>query len=164
MNDEACRDLAEPLGAACRARGLVLGTAESCTAGGIAAALTAVAGSSAWFDGGYVSYSNDAKQAMLGVHAGTLARAGAVSAEVVAEMAAGVLGRRPVDWAVAVSGIAGPDGGSPGKPVGLVWFAWMARDAEPELESRVFPGDRAAVRQATVRHALAGLLGRILDP
>jgi nicotinamide-nucleotide amidase len=164
VNDLACLDLAERLGAACRARGLLLATAESCTAGGIAAAITAVAGSSAWFDCAFVTYSNAAKERMLGVSAATLAAAGAVSAEVVREMVAGVLARAPVDWAVAVSGIAGPDGGSPEKPVGLVWFAWMGREASAEVAAEVFPGDRAAVRQATVRHALAGLLLRIGRP
>jgi len=160
---DACT-LSERLGVLCRARGLMLGTAESCTAGGIAAAITDVPGSSAWFDGGFVTYSNAAKERMLGVRGQTLSTHGAVSAEVVAEMAAGLLARLPVDWGVAVSGIAGPEGGSPDKPVGLVWFAWMARNAPARVQARVFPGDRAAVRQATVRHAIAGLLECIGGP
>jgi nicotinamide-nucleotide amidase len=164
MNSPCLLELATRLGEVCRASGVVLGTAESCTAGGIAAAITEVAGSSRWFDGGYVTYSNAAKQRMLGVSPQTLAREGAVSAAVVREMVAGVVSAGAVDWAVAVSGIAGPDGGSPEKPVGLVWFAWGERGAEAEVDSRVFPGGRQEVRSATVRHALEGLIARVRVP
>jgi nicotinamide-nucleotide amidase len=134
-------------------------TAESCTGGGVAAALTDVAGSSQWFERGYVTYSNLAKQQDLGVSAVTLGAQGAVSAAVVAEMAAGALRASGADLAVAVSGVAGPDGGTPAKPVGLVWFA-VARPAlgAAHSESQQFPGDRAAVRLAAVQRALELIL------
>lgn len=152
--------LAERLGAALRVSGLQVATAESCTAGGIAEAITRVAGSSRWFGQGWVTYSNAAKATQLGVDAGLLAKHGAVSDAVVRAMAEGARTRAGSDWAVAVSGIAGPDGGSPEKPVGLVWLAW-AGPAGTTSEARVFPGDRAGVRLQTVHHALAGLFSRI---
>jgi len=136
-----------------------LACAESCTGGGIAAALTDVAGSSAWFDRGFVSYSNLAKQDMLGVSPDTLARCGAVSRETVIEMATGALARSRAQLGVAVSGIAGPGGGTPDKPVGTVWIAW-ARGAEVWATREHFEGDRAQVRAATVDAALKGLLDR----
>ena len=128
--------------------------AESCTGGGVAAALTDVPGSSQWFERGYVTYSNLAKQQDLGVAAATLAEQGAVSAAAVAEMAAGALQAAGADLAVAVSGVAGPDGGTPAKPVGLVWFALARRAGAAHSESRQFRGDRAAVRLAAVERAL----------
>lgn len=140
-------------------RGWWLACAESCTGGGIAAALTDVAGSSAWFDRGFVSYSNLAKQDMLGVSPDTLARCGAVSRETVTEMATGALARSRAQLGVAVSGIAGPGGGTPDKPVGTVWIAW-ARGAEVWATREHFEGDRAQVRAATVDAALKGLLDR----
>jgi nicotinamide-nucleotide amidase len=140
------------------ARHWMVATAESCTGGGIAAAMTDVAGSSAWFDRGFVTYSNAAKQQMLGVAAQTLARHGAVSAETVAEMAAGALGRSDARLSVAVSGVAGPGGGSADKPVGTVWFAWAMRDAQTVVRCEHFAGDRAQVRAAAVDRALDGLL------
>ena len=127
-----------------------MATAESCTGGLIAGAITDVAGSSGWFDRGFVTYSNEAKIEMLGVQADTLAAHGAVSEATAAEMAAGALARSRADLAVAVTGVAGPDGGSAAKPVGTVCFAW-ARAGEPvATATRHFPGDREAVRAATV--------------
>ncbi len=138
-----------------------LATAESCTGGLVAGAVTDVAGSSGWFDRGFVTYSNEAKVELLGVRPETLARFGAVSAETAREMAAGALARSRADVAVAVTGVAGPSGGTPDKPVGLVWFAWAVKDRPAETESRRFPGDREAVRDASVREALSGLLARV---
>jgi nicotinamide-nucleotide amidase len=140
-------------------RGWWLACAESCTGGGIAAALTDVAGSSAWFDRGFVSYSNQAKQEMLGVSPETLLRHGAVSRETVMEMARGALDRSRAQLSVAVSGIAGPGGGTRDKPVGTVWIAWATANDVAAVH-RHFPGDRAAVRAATVDVALFGLLAR----
>ncbi len=144
-----------------RARGERLATAESCTGGLIAAACTDLAGSSDWFERGVVSYSNEAKTELLGVDAALIAAHGAVSEPVALAMAAGALAHSRADWAVAVTGIAGPGGGSAEKPVGLVWLAWCRRGGAPQAERQVFPGDRAAVRAATVACALQGLLERI---
>lgn len=155
---------ARAVGQALAARGLRLVTAESCTGGGIAAALTEIPGSSAWFERGYVTYSNAAKMQSLGVLPATLAVHGAVSAETVREMALGALAHAEAEVAVAVSGIAGPDGGSPDKPVGTVWIAWARSGVDGAPARRfVFPGDRAAVRAAAVRAALAGVLALLDD-
>jgi nicotinamide-nucleotide amidase len=147
------------LAAQLQRRGWWLACAESCTGGGIAAALTDLAGSSAWFDRGFVTYSNLAKQEMLGVSAATLERHGAVSRQTVIEMARGALARSRAELSVAVSGIAGPGGGTPDKPVGTVWIAW-ASDGIVDALSERFPGDRAAVRAATIDAALKGLVER----
>ena len=144
---------------ALQARGWYVATAESCTGGGIAAAITDMPGSSAWFDRGFVTYSNEAKQEMLGVSAETLRRFGAVSRETVREMASAAVARSRAGLSVAVSGIAGPGGGTPEKPVGTVWIAW-AHEGEVDTRCEHFPGDRTAVRAATVDVALAGLLAR----
>ena len=134
-------------------------TAESCTGGLIAGCLTAIAGSSAVVERGYVTYSNQAKEQDLGVAAATLATYGAVSAETAAAMALGALDRSPAELAVAVTGIAGPGGGSPEKPVGLVYLALACHGAgAPQVERHCFSGDRGAVRYATVRRALELLL------
>lgn len=136
-------------------------TAESCTGGWVAKACTDLPGSSRWFRGGVVAYDNEFKATMLGVHRGTLAAEGGVSQATVREMAVGALGRLGGDVAVAVSGIAGPDGGGPGKPVGTVWFAWAIRSddrSEVRTHLEVFPGDREAVRRHAVAFALAGVL------
>ncbi len=154
---EALQSLAEAVLNACRGKGLKLATAESCTGGMVAAALTDIAGSSDVVERGYVTYSNEAKSSLLGVPMALIARHGAVSGEVAAAMAAGALGLSPVDLAVAVTGIAGPGGGSAAKPVGLVWFG-VARRGKTATESHVFPGDRAAVRIAATRRALELLL------
>jgi len=150
--------LAERLGKRLQEAGLLLVTAESCTGGWIAKAVTDVAGSSGWLDRGYLTYSNRAKQEMLGVSADTLDRFGAVSEATVREMVGGALERSGVDLAVAVSGIAGPGGGSPDKPVGTVWLAWARRGGPVVATSRRFIGDREAVRRQTVESALLGLL------
>jgi nicotinamide-nucleotide amidase len=142
---------------ALRARGWRLATAESCTGGLIAAACTAVAGSSDWFERGFVSYSNAAKTELLGVDAALIAAHGAVSEAVARAMVAGALQRAPVQLAVAVTGIAGPGGAVPGKPVGTVWLAWGTAQGVHALRLQL-QGDRAAVRAATVAAALARLI------
>jgi nicotinamide-nucleotide amidase len=133
-----------------------LATAESCTGGMIAAACTDLSGSSAWFERGFVTYSNEAKTDMLGVDAALIARDGAVSESVVRAMAAGALAHSRAQVSVAVTGVAGPTGGSNAKPVGTVWFAWGTPQGVTS-EVQHFTGDRAAVRQATVCHALQQL-------
>lgn len=153
--------LAERLGSQLLARGEWLAVAESCTGGWLAQTVTAIAGSSAWFDRGFVTYANAAKVDMLGVPETTLARHGAVSEATARAMAQGVLARSRADWSVAITGIAGPSGGSPEKPVGMVCFAWARRDAGCEAQTAQFSGDRAGIRQAAVRHALAGLIERV---
>lgn len=142
---------------ALRARGWRMATAESCTGGLIAAACTAVAGSSDWFERGFVTYSNEAKATMLGVPAPLIAQHGAVSEEVALAMAGGTLAHAPVQLAVAVTGIAGPGGAVQGKPVGTVWLAWGTA-AGLQASRLQLPGDRAAVRSATVAAALVRLL------
>ncbi len=156
-------NLTQRLGAALTARKHTLATAESCTGGLIAAALTAVAGSSAWFGYGIVGYANAAKQQLLGVSPETLAQHGAVSAETVAQMAVGVRHLAQADWSIAVSGIAGPGGGSVAKPVGGVWFA-LAHAEGVETFWRHFSGDRQAVRTQAVEAALWALLQRVEVP
>jgi nicotinamide-nucleotide amidase len=144
---------AEGLLAACRAKRIMLATAESCTGGLIAAALTAIAGSSDVVDRGFVTYSNEAKNQMIGVPMPLIERYGAVSEQVAAAMAEGALSRSRATIAVSVTGVAGPGGGSAEKPVGLVWFG-IARTRVPvHAESRIFPGDRTGIRAATVEHA-----------
>ena len=136
----------------------LLAVAESCTGGWVAKCLTDIAGSSQWFDRGFVTYSNDAKQAMLGVSAATLDTAGAVSEQTVREMVAGTLANSKASVALAISGIAGPGGAMPGKPVGTVCFAWVVAGGELRVETRHFEGDREAVRRQSVSHALQVLL------
>lgn len=154
---------AEGLLAGCRAAGIMVATAESCTGGLIAGALTAVAGSSDVVDRGFVTYSNAAKTEMLGVDPGLIEAHGAVSAPVAAAMAEGALARSAAGLTVSVTGVAGPGGGAPGKPVGLVWFGLARRGAATRTQSRVFPGDRASVRTQTVALALA-LMADALRP
>ncbi len=137
-----------------------LATAESCTGGLIAAACTDLAGSSAWFERGFVTYSNAAKTELLGVPAGLIDAHGAVSEPVARAMAEGAVARSHAQVAVAVTGVAGPTGGSPEKPVGTVWLGWHV-NGHTSTECCHFPGDRAAVRQATVAHALRGLVQRL---
>ena len=158
MPDALLYDLAEKTGRALEQRGIMLATAESCTGGWIAEAITMVPGSSAWFDRGFVTYTNDAKREMLGVRAETLERHGAVSEPVVLEMVAGALKASRARVTIAVSGVAGPSGGSPQKPVGTVCFAWAVEDRAPRAETRLLPGDREAVRRQSVVHALEVLL------
>ncbi len=152
--------LAAAVGEALGASGQRLATAESCTGGWIAKAITDVAGSSGWFDRGFVTYSNDAKREMLGVQGDTLERFGAVSEAVVREMAAGALARSGADISVAVSGVAGPGGGSEAKPVGLVWLAWSQGGEAFGSRRFVFDGDREAVRRQAVIAALEGIRDR----
>lgn len=149
--------LAAELGRLLLERGWRMATAESCTGGLVAAALTDIAGSSAWFDRGFVTYSDDAKHQMLGVSPALIATWGAVSEPVAAAMADGARLRSSAQCAVSITGIAGPGGGSAEKPVGTVCFAWRAAGAATVAETRRFGGDRAAVRAAAVRHALEGL-------
>lgn len=158
MNADELTVLAGKLGEALRESGRMIVVAESCTGGGVGEAITRIAGSSAWFDGGYVTYSNEAKTAMLGVPQELVKAHGAVSAEAARAMLEGALARSRASLGVAVTGIAGPDGGSPDKPVGLVYFAWGGKGAAPRVESRRFPGDRDAVRRHAVACALSGLL------
>lgn len=143
---------------ALRARRVRLVTAESCTGGLIAAACTAIAGSSDWFDRGVVTYSNEAKTELLGVPSATLRRHGAVSEPVARAMAEGALARAPAGLSLAVTGIAGPGGGSPAKPVGTVWLAWATPAGGVHARLLQLDGDRAAIRLQTMQHALqAGL-------
>jgi nicotinamide-nucleotide amidase len=150
--------LAARLGAALKASGATLATAESCTGGWVAQCVTSVAGSSDWYDRGFVTYSNASKEELLGVRRATLDAQGAVSEETAREMAAGALERSRADLAVAVTGVAGPGGGTPAKPVGMVCFAWARRGAAPRSATRSFPGDRASVRRQSVIAALEGVL------
>lgn len=152
--------LVTELAAALLARGAQMATAESCTGGLIAGACTDIAGSSDWFERGFVSYSNQAKTEMLGVDAALIEAHGAVSEAVALAMARGALAHSRARCSVAVTGVAGPGGGSAAKPVGTVWFGWCV-DGRTEAECRRFDGDRAAVRQQTVEHALRGLLRRL---
>lgn len=158
--NKAIETLAADVGAALQRKGWMLATAESCTGGGVAQAVTDIAGSSAWFDRGFVTYSNAAKTAMLDVPAGLIAQHGAVSAEVATAMAAGACAASGVQAAVSTTGIAGPGGAVPGKPVGTVWFGWSV-DGAVQTECMVFDGDRQAVREQAVTHALRGLLRRL---
>lgn len=138
-------------------RGQTLVTAESCTGGWIAKTLTDIAGSSAWFEAGLVAYSYEAKQALLGVRPETLAQHGAVSQETVVEMVSGALARYGASVAVAVTGIAGPGGATPGKPVGTIWIGWKRRGGYAHAQIFHFDGDREAVRRFTVAAALDGV-------
>lgn len=147
----------EALARALLARGWKLASAESCTGGLIAAACTSLAGSSDWFERGFVTYSNAAKTELLGVPAEEIAAHGAVSGEVARAMVEGALARSHAQLAVAVTGIAGPSGGSPAKPVGTVWFGFARADGGVSTECLRFDGDRAQVRAATVAHALQRL-------
>ncbi|MCV0378093.1 CinA family protein [Nitratireductor sp.] len=150
--------------ATCNARGIMLATAESCTGGMIAAALTDIAGSSSVVDRGFVTYSNEAKMEMLGVSPETLAAHGAVSQETALEMAQGALAHSRAGVTVAVTGIAGPDGGSDEKPVGLVWFGLAMKGRAPVAQSHVFEDrDRAGVRAATVETALDMVLSALQE-
>jgi nicotinamide-nucleotide amidase len=154
--------LAERLGRELLNRGERLVTAESCTGGWVAQAVTSVAGSSDWFDRGFVTYSNAAKIDMLGVPETTLARHGAVSEATARHMAQGALRRSVADWAVAITGIAGPGGGTPQKPVGMVCIAWAQRNGGCEALTCQFAGSRAEIREQSVRLALSGTLKRVM--
>ena len=151
---QAAKNLAEALAA----RNWRLATAESCTGGWIAKVCTDLPGSSAWFDSGYVSYSYDAKVTQLGVIRADLEEHGAVSEQIAAQMALGARSRSGVELTLAATGIAGPGGGMPGKPVGLVCFGWSLRGGVLQTDHRIFKGDREQIRHQTVMHALLGAL------
>ncbi len=150
-------ELAEQVGHILKVRRKTIATAESCTGGGIAQAITEVPGSSVWFDRGFVTYSNAAKVQMLGVNPHTLEHYGAVSAETAAEMAAGALARSDAGVAVAVTGIAGPDGETPDKPIGTVFIAWVHKNGEAKTVKKKFAGNRRQIREQTVKSALEGI-------
>jgi nicotinamide-nucleotide amidase len=158
MSDRKLYELAERVGAALKSRALMLTTAESCTGGWVAQAITAVPGSSEWFDRGFVTYTYRSKSEVLGVAPETLAADGAVSEACVGEMTAGALAASDAGVALAVSGTAGPSGGTPEKPVGTVCFAWQMRGGSVHSETVRFAGDREAVRRQSVERALTGLI------
>lgn len=160
MTQQQLEALAVRVGELLRTNGQRLATAESCTGGWVAQCLTAVAGSSDWFERGFVTYSNEAKAEMLGVGADTLLAQGAVSEATAAAMAAGALRHSHADWALAITGVAGPAGGSPDKPVGTVCFGWAAGDGRVETQTVRFRGDRQQIRAQSVAHALCGVLQR----
>lgn len=150
-------ELSEKLGEIALRAKAVIATAESCTAGGIACSITQTAGSSEWFDRGFVTYSNQSKEDLLGVRHETIKRYGAVSSQTASEMVLGALTRSCATCAVAVTGIAGPGGAVPGKPVGTVFIAWCEKGKEPLVECHHFTGDRNEVREATIQTALEGI-------
>jgi nicotinamide-nucleotide amidase len=159
--DADLAELSQRIGTLLRERALTLATAESCTGGWVAEIVTHTGGSSEWFERGFVTYSNQAKSDMLGVKPEILAAHGAVSEETAREMAAGAIANSRATVALAITGIAGPTGGSPEKPVGTVCFAWCRRGATAQSERRQFGGDREAVRRQSAIHALEGLLARL---
>ena len=154
MTDSELMQLSEQVGQALKARGATVTTAESCTGGWVAKVITDIAGSSAWFEGGFVTYSNEAKAQMIGVREETLAQHGAVSEPVVVEMAIGALKAARADYAGSISGIAGPDGGSAEKPVGTVWFGVASASGQGVTQRECFAGDREAVRRQATAYAL----------
>ena len=160
MDRQTLDTLAGELGRRLLTQGQKLATAESCTGGWVAQCLTSMAGSSAWFDRGFVTYSNESKQEMLGVSPDTLNTHGAVSEATAVAMAQGALRHSHADWALAITGIAGPAGGSDEKPVGTVCFAWASTDDHLSCETHRFEGSREDVRAQSVVHALDGLLQR----
>jgi len=155
---EPIKNLVLQTAAELKTRGLTLATAESCTGGGLSYWLTSVPGSSDWFERGFVTYSNDAKIDMLGVKAETLKNYGAVSEETALEMAEGIKRYSRADIGIAITGIAGPDGGSPEKPVGTVWIAYGGKHFKTIAQHYVFMGDRQAVRLASIAKAMEELL------
>ncbi len=157
-------ELSRRLGEACLRAKAKVATAESCTGGGVGEAITRTAGSSGWYERGFVSYSNESKVDLLGVKQETIGSHGAVSEAVAREMALGALHQSDAHFAVAVTGIAGPGGGTAAKPVGLVWFAWASLDGEVRTKFEVFGGDRAAIRSQAVRAALGGLVDLVSGP
>jgi len=160
MVDELSQ-LAAQVGAALKTHGMLLASAESCTGGWVGEVVTSIAGSSHWYDRGFITYTNQSKQEMLGVSANTLAAYGAVSEQTVREMAAGALKHSHAHITLAISGIAGPGGATPGKPVGMVCIAWVLRSGVASSQTFQFQGDRAAVRRQAVIAALRGVLRAI---
>ena len=155
--DNELFDIANTIGQQLKSKGLKIVTAESCTGGWIAQVITEIAGSSAWFDRGFVTYSNNAKIEMLGVNSQTLEAYGAVSAQTAEEMANGALAKSAADCAVAVTGIAGPDGGSAEKPVGTIYIAWAYKNQLRHVIKKQFNGSRHEIRAQTVKAALEGI-------
>lgn len=154
-------DIAAELGVALKARGLMLAMAESCTGGLVAEATTRIAGSSAWFDRGFVTYSNAAKIDMLGVNSKTLEKFGAVSEQTAKEMAIGALKNSAAQIAGSITGIAGPDGGTLEKPVGTVCFAWVGQNLPVSASTQIFSGNRETIRQQAAIYMMAGLIERL---
>ena len=163
MTDHELMQLSEIVGLALKQRGATLTTAESCTGGWVAKAITDIAGSSAWFERGFVTYSNEAKEQLIGVDGATLAAHGAVSEPVVRQMAPGALNAAAASYAVSVSGIAGPDGGSADKPVGTVWFGFATSKGEGITRRECFSGDRESVRRQATEYALKTLWQQFLQ-
>ena len=163
MADAQLYELAERVGRSLKQRGLMAATAESCTGGWIAEAITMVPGSSEWFERGFVTYTYISKREMLGVTSQTLEQHGAVSEQCVREMVLGALERSHAQIAAAVSGTAGPSGGTAEKPVGTVCFAWASKPGQARAETRRFDGDRESVRRQSVAHALQGMLDLLRD-
>lgn len=157
MVDDALQQLAQEVGQALIAKKLVLSFAESCTGGLASAIVTEIPGSSAWFDGGVVTYSNQAKQDLLGVSGESLRQYGAVSEQVASEMASGLLKQGRADIVASVTGIAGPDGGTSEKPVGTVCFAWASKNSPIKTQRSLFTGNRQEIRQQSVRAMLLGI-------
>lgn len=162
MNDEQLQQLSRRIGEQLRHRQATVTAAESCTGGWIAKVFTDISGSSAWFERGFVTYSNEAKQQMVGVQAATLAQHGAVSEQTVREMVTGACAAADAGYGIAVSGIAGPDGGTAEKPVGTVWFALAGPEGRVLAQRQQFAGDRDAVRRQSVSWALQALLDEFL--
>ncbi|MCQ8228772.1 nicotinamide-nucleotide amidase [Pantoea trifolii] len=162
MNDEQLQQLSRRIGEQLKKRQATVTAAESCTGGWIAKVFTDISGSSAWFERGFVTYSNEAKQQMVGVQDTTLQQHGAVSEQTVREMATGAAKAAAAEYAIAVSGIAGPDGGTPDKPVGTVWFAIVGPEGRVLAQRQIFAGDRDAVRRQSVVWALQTLLDEFL--
>jgi len=158
MTEDDVTRLARRLGTRAKKRGIDIVTAESCTGGGVATAMTRISGSAKWFERGFVTYTNVAKKEMLGVRQDTLRKYGAVSEEVAVEMARGALKHSHADVSVAVTGIAGPTGGVPGKPVGTVHFAWAVRGGAVQARRFRFDGNRVEVRLQSVHVAIQGLI------
>lgn len=164
MADDELLTLSTKLGLALKAQGHILALAESCTGGMAAQYITAIVGSSAWFDASFVTYSNQAKTRMLGVSAETIGQYGAVSEQTALEMALGALAHSQADVAAAISGIAGPDGGTSEKPVGTVCFAWVNKNGTQDSATYHFSGDREMVRKESVKTVFEGLLSLTLPP
>ncbi|NWA63852.1 nicotinamide-nucleotide amidase [Pantoea sp. B9002] len=162
MNDEQLQQLSHRIGEQLKRRQATVTAAESCTGGWIAKVFTDISGSSAWFERGFVTYSNEAKQQMVGVQDTTLQQHGAVSEQTVREMATGAARAAAAEYAIAVSGIAGPEGGTPDKPVGTVWFAIVGPKGRVLAQRQIFAGDRDAVRRQSVAWALQTLLDEFL--
>lgn len=162
MNDEQLQQLSHRIGEQLKRRQATVTAAESCTGGWIAKVFTDISGSSAWFERGFVTYSNEAKQQMVGVQDTTLLQHGAVSEQTVREMATGAARAAAAEYAIAVSGIAGPEGGTPDKPVGTVWFAIVGPKGRVLAQRQIFAGDRDAVRRQSVAWALQTLLDEFL--